>query len=487
MLMIFRSFYAKLSLIFLFLILILGGVTLFITFSAAGHLFDEVEQLLNREYAASIALEIQPLVEEGFFEELIKDAIHYMMVLNPMVEIYLIDSTGEILAYFTHPAESLNRLSIDLSPIRTFVESSGLEPVLGDDPRSSQDKKPFSAAPLRMGNSSGYVYVILRGQSYDKSLEMLRNSYYIKTGFRTFLLAFIIALAVGLSLFFLITRRLRYLHTAVKTFQIGEYNHRVDLGGSDELGDLGRAFNEMAFSIEAGVEKLREAEQQRSDLITNISHDLRSPLTSVRGHLETVLLKDDKISPEERRNFLETSLKSVSSFQKLVEELFELVKLETSQVRPGIEPFQIAELAQDVVLKLKPRAVNSGVSLIIEQPGNLPVFHGDIGLIERLLSNLLENAVTHTPSGGMVKITVEVQDEVIKIVVSDTGSGISSEDLPHIFERFYRGDKSRDRGVPGTGLGLAIAREIVGLHKGSIEVQSPADSGAVFTIYLPMG
>jgi len=486
MISIFRSFYAKLSLIFLFLILALGVGSLAIAFSAAEHLFDEVEQLLNREYARSIALELQPLVEDEFSEKKIKEAIHYMMVLNPMVEIYLLDGEGSILAYFTHPEERLIRKIIDPVPLRAFITSGGRSPVLGDDPRTDSRKKPFSAATLLMGREEGYVYVILRGQSYDRSLEMLRSSYFLRSGLSTFFFALLATLIAGLSLFFVLTRRLTRLSNAVRAFERGEFDFRADTGGKDELGALGRAFNEMAASIESGVEKLHQAEQQRSDLIANISHDLRSPLTSIRGNLETILLKDLDLSDNERRDFLETTLKNVSSFQKLVEELFELAKLESIQVMPESEPFQFAELVQDVVLKLKPRAEDSHIRVSINHPGELPPVRGDIRMMERVITNLMENALSHTPRGGQVLISIILENDRLLMNLTDTGPGIEAEDLPHIFERFYRADKSRNRGAPGTGLGLAIVREIIVLHGGSIQAESPADSGAVFRISLPL-
>ena len=483
----FHSFYARLSVIFFLLIFALGAGSLVIAFTAAGHLFDEVEQLLNSEYSSSIAAELQPLVAGGFSQEGIQDAIHYMMVLNPMVEIYLVGGDGSILAYFTHPEETIRRWSIDLAPVKEFIAREGRVPVLGDDPRTAARRKPFSAAPLRMGEERGYVYVILRGQSYDRSLKSLRSSYYLRTGLSTFLFALLATLLVGLSLFFLLTQRLRQLSTAVRAFEHGELDRRIVLRGSDELGALGRAFNDMAASIEAGVDKLKLTEQQRSDLIASISHDLRSPLTSIRGHLETLLLKGYKLSEAEGRGFLETSLKNVSSFQKLVEELFELAKLETKQVKPARELFQTAELAQDVVLKLKPRADAAEIALVLDHPQELPPLAADIGMLERLLTNLIENALSHTPEGGRVALAIDREDRVLRITVSDTGSGIAADDLPHIFERFYRADKSRGRGSPGSGLGLAIAKEIVELHGGTIEADSPPGSGAVFRIGLPLG
>jgi len=485
MISIFRSFYARLSLIFLLLILILGIVSLTIAFTSSEHLFDEVEQLLNREYAGNIALELKPLVREGLSLDEIKEAIHYMMVLNPMVEIYLLDDKGNILAYFTHPEEKVIRNRVNPGPLRSFIASDGRKAVLGDDPRTESRVKPFSAAPLTMGDRSGYVYVILRGQSYDRSLEMLQNSYYLQSGLSTFFLALLATLLAGLSLFFVLTRRLRSLSTAVAAFEQGRYNYRLEIKGRDEIADLSRGFNEMASSVEKGIEELHRAENQRTELIANISHDLRSPLTSIRGHLETILLKDDKLGGKERQEFLETILRNVSSFQKLVEELFDLARLESRQIVPDLETVMMAELVQDVILKLKSRSDESEIQVEMKIRGDITGVPGDMGLLERVLTNLIENALSHTPAGGKITVGIQSGSGTLTIEVQDTGPGIAPEDLPHIFERFYRADKSRDRRIPGTGLGLAIVKGIMELHGGSVSARNIPGSGALFTLTFP--
>jgi len=483
--MILRSFYARLSLIFLLTIALLGSVSLAIAFNASTHLFDEVEQLLNREYAASIAGELKPLVGDGFSEANIQDAIHYMMVLNPMVEIYLLDHDGTILSYFTHPNETLVRSKIDISPLNRFIGNPVWEPVLGDDPRTEKELKPFSAASLLMGEDSGYVYVILRGQGFDESLNRLKNNYYLQSGLSTFILALTATLIAGFLLFFLLTRRLRLLSLGVKAFEKGRFDHRVVIKGNDELAVLGRAFNEMAKSIEEGIDQLHRAEQQRGDLIANISHDLRSPLTSIRGYLETILAKDATLSEEERREFIEISLKNVSGFQHLVEELFDLAKLEARQIDPQHLTFSLAELTQDVVLKLKPLSIKSGVIMNYHHDQDLHSMVGDIGMIERVLANIIENALSHTPQAGRIDINIAGEAQFLTLTITDTGPGIDPEDLPHIFDRFYRADKSRNRDTSGTGLGLAIAKEIVEVHGGQIHVINPPAGGASFRILLP--
>ena len=479
-----RSFYARISTIFLILIVVLGAGWVAIAFSSARQLFSAVEQVLNREYARSIAAEIQPMVAGGFDAGRVRGAIHYMMVLNPMVEIYLLDDAGKILAYFTGPSDTVVRGSVDLAPVKRFIDSGGEQLILGEDPRGADRAKPFSAAPLSMGDAKGYVYIILGGERYDATLRMIRQSYILRAGVVALLLALLSTLVVGLSLFFLLTRPLRALGDAVRAFERGDRGRRVALRGRDEIAALGRSFNDMAATIEADMEKLTGAERMRKELVANVSHDLRSPLASIQGYLETILLKDGQLTPEERRRFLEISLKNTASLQRLVEELFELVKLDTRQVQVKRERFQIAELAQDAVLKLKPGADAAGVSLTVEGPRNLPLVSGDIGMVERVLTNLIANALRYTPSGGSIQVALSPRDDAVEVSVVDTGSGIGPEDLRHIFDRFYRVDRSRDRSSGGAGLGLAIAREIVELHGSSLSVVSKVNGGTRFRFSL---
>ncbi len=470
----FRTFYARLSAIFLALVLALAAGILAIAFRLAGHLFDEVEQLLNRDYARSIAAELEPLVAGGFASGRIRQAIHYMMVLNPRVEIYILDDGGAVLAYFAPPAESVPRERVDLGPIRSFLSNDRL--ILGEDPRSAR-RKPFSAATIDLGGQTGFVYVILGGERYDRFLGSSRDSYYLRAGLATFLLAIAATLLAGFALFFLLTRRLASLAQAVKAFQRGELDRRLVARGGDELGALGRSFNEMAAGIQAGL-------AERRDMVANISHDLRSPLSSIRGNLETLLLKDGQLEPGARRGFLEAALRNIDGFQKLVEELFELARLESGQARPRLESFHPGELAQDVVLKLRPQAEAAGVRLAVELPAELPLVRGELGLIERLLTNLIENALRFTPAGGSVRVSLAAEGGGTRVSVADTGSGIAPEDLPHVFERFYRADRSRDRSAGGAGLGLAIARQIAELHGSRLEVESSPGRGSRFHFLL---
>ena len=287
-------------------------------------------------------------------------------------------------------------------------------------------------------------------------------------------------------MFFILTNRLRKLSEDVQIFKSGDYSHRVEIKGRDELAQLGSTFNEMAQSIEGGIQKLKEADHQRSQLIANISHDLRSPLTSIRGHLETLLLEENNITESEKREYVEITLRNVAGFQRLVEELLDLARFESGQIIPDKISFSLAELMQDIILKLRGQSDSNYITVKYNPDPSLPFYKGDIGLFERAFTNIIGNAIEHTPKNGIIKVDLSFKNGIYQISVIDSGPGIPLENLSHIFERFYRGDKSRNRKTKSTGLGLAIAKEVVELHDGSIEAKNSAEGGAIFTITLPM-
>jgi len=484
--MIFRSFYARLSILFLLLVFLLGGASLIIAFDASTHLFGEVDQLLNREYAANISGELTAITSENPTSKEIEEAIHYMMVLNPNVEIYLIDAEGHILSYFTGEGKTIKRDHIDVKPLEMFQASKGYDAIKGDDPRTENEKKPFSAAAMQINNEPGWLYVILRGQGFDSSLAMVKSNYYLRSGLSTFLIALLFTLIAGLFLFFILTDRLRKLNEDVQIFKEGKYDHRAEIKGKDELAQLGSTFNEMAKSIEDGILKLKESDHQRSQLIANISHDLRSPLTSIRGYLETLLLEENKISESKKREYVEITLRNVEGFQRLVEELLDLARFESGQIIPEKISFSFAELLQDVVLKMRGQSDVNKITIKYDPDPNFPFYQGDIGLFERAITNIIGNAIEHTPQNGIITVHLSFHDDRYYISVLDSGTGIPSDNLPHIFERFYRVDKSRNRKTQSTGLGLAIAKEVVELHGGLIEAKNSAEGGALFTITLPL-
>lgn len=478
---IFKSFYARLSLVFLLLLLALGTIQILIAVRSSIRFMKEADQKLNLPLAGNMAAELAPFLQDSLTLPAIEDKIHYMMVMNPKVEIYLLNSQGKILAFFADPRKKVRREFIDLQPIRKFVNGDRAELILGDDPRDPASRKPFSAAPLTIGKDlGGFLYIILGGEQYETAAGMVRESFIIRTMIIGLILTVIFTGIAGLILFFVLTRRLKVMTSVVRRFEKGELGLRIPLSSRDEIGQLGHSFNSMADTLANNMEELKRTDNLRRELVANVSHDLRSPLASIRGYLETVIMKEESLSAKDRSDYLNIILNNAVMLGHLVEELFELSKLDAHQIQPKPEKFSLAELVQDVVLKFQPMAEEAGIHLESLMPPQPAMVRADIGLIERALSNLIENALKFTSSEGSVRVVISREDQGFRTTVSDSGPGIPADELPHVFERFYRGDRSRASKAGGTGLGLAIARKILQLHDSDIGVDSQLNAGTQF-------
>jgi signal transduction histidine kinase len=288
------------------------------------------------------------------------------------------------------------------------------------------------------------------------------------------LLAALLSLALGVLVSRLLTAPLARLTRAAQAIAGGDLSQRVSVRGKDEIGELGAAFNEMTAS-------LAEAETLRKNLVADVSHELRTPLSIVQGSLQAIL---EGVYPLEMAQvasiYDETRL-----LTHLVDDLHDLALADAGQLRLEWLPVNVSELAQTAVGQFGPISEAAGVKLELATDGNVPQVTGDADRLAQVLRNLLSNALRHTPSGGEVTLRVRGSEGQAQIQVADTGSGISPEDLPHVFDRFYRGDKSRSRRGGGVGLGLAIARQLIAAHGGEIGVTSSPGQGTTFTISLP--
>lgn len=481
-----NSFYAKLSALFLVLIVGLGIILATFGVRAARQYANEVEQKLNRTLADEMVSRFEPRLRDSIDTEAIEATIQDMTGINRRIEIYLLERDGTLKASFAVPDSEIEQRRVDLGPVRRFMEGGDL-PILGDDPMDAGTKKPFSAAHIEiMGREGCYLYVILGSEQYASVASMVGESYILQTALWGLGLVILLTAGVGLLLFRRLTKRLRAMQDVVADFEEGAFDRRVEVTSHDEIGRLGECFNRMADNLEATMEELRQADRMRRELVANVSHDLRSPIASIQGYLETVHMKDGDLDSEERQRYVKTALKNTKRLNTLVNELFELSKLETKQVEPAIESFPIAELVQDVVMQYEPRAEEQSVILESELPGRRARVEADIGLIERALSNLIDNAIHYTPEGGEVRVRLDNEQDDVCVEVADTGPGIPEDDLPHIFDRFYRVEKSRDRDRGGAGLGLAIAKTILELHDRTLEVESTVGEGTTFRFRLPL-
>jgi signal transduction histidine kinase len=485
----FRSLYSRIALTFAALILLFGGLCGGLDLIAAKNHHQEIIQRLSRGLAEHIA-DHWPLSKGDEFDgKAVAELFHMLMVVNPSIELYLLDSGGTILAYDAPPGR-VRLQQVALSPIQAFLEG-GAFPLKGDNPRNPDRREIFSATPLlRDGRTVGYLYIVLAGDEYQRLADDVWQGHVFQSALWTGAGALLLTLVMGLGLFSAITRRLNALTRTIAAFDDSGFSGTFRLDAAirkspDEIGRLASAFGRMAERIAAQMQQIKSQDELRREMVANVSHDLRTPLTSMQGYLETMLRKSDQLSRSEQQKYLEVAVRQSQRVSHLAQELFELAKLECEEVQPNFERFSVQELIQDVIQKFELSASSKRIRITARFLETIPLIHADIGMIERVLTNLIDNALRHTPEGGQIELALSHEPGGKVVVrVEDNGSGIASEHLPNLFER-----DSPLRAAPrkhaGGGLGLLITKRILELHGSTIEAISARGRGAIFIFSLP--
>ena len=486
------SLYGKLALALFVLLAALGVIYVGLMVASTRLYLQEVNQSLNRELAGSIAAEKRLIRDNQVNRAALTELFDVLMVVNPAIELYLIDADGRIIGHAA-PPERVVRDRVEIEPIRRFIDEDGDLPIFGDDPRDPSRRKIFSAAPLLYeGRTEGFLYVVLAGETYDSFVELYRTSQILRVFVWIGGVSIALALIAGLVSFNWLTRRLRRLAQMMETLRRSDFREAPsdiawpNHSGGDEIDRLGATFEEMSGRIVEQMDALRDADESRRDMVANISHDLRTPLAALQGYIDTLLIKDQALSPEERQRYLEMASKNSMRVGDLIADLFELARLESDQTSAQKEPCALNELVQDVAGKFSLAAEERDIGLRFEIPEHAPFVSADVGLIERALENLIDNALKFTGPGGAISLSVEAKEGAVETRVSDTGRGIPEQHLPRIFDRFHRADDAPEDGRRGTGLGLAIVKRIIDLHGGTLQVASAVGKGTTFRFSLPI-
>lgn len=479
----FSRLFWQVSAIFLSVLIVFAAIALYISVQAARNYSEEVNQKLNRELASNMLDVITPMVKDSINEEALADIMHSMMVINPTVEVYLLDKEGTILSYVV-PEKDVKLKKVSLQPIQKFLNDHNESVIFGNDPRNPGESKIFSAARItENGQLLGYLYIVLASREYVSASHLVIGSYILGLSIRSLIAILIVTALMGLVAFWFLTKKLNVITSGIQKFRSGRYDTRIPVKNKNELDKIGLVFNEMAETIEKNIEELKGVDNLRKELISNVSHDLRTPVASIQGYAETLLLKKDNISNEDRERYLETIVKSSERLKKLVSELFELSKLESKQIKPEMERFVIAELIYDIANKYRIISQKKGISINTVLSKDLPLVEADISLLERALQNLIDNAIKFCEEGDTINIEVNMNEVgKVNVRISDSGQGIQQEDIPHIFERYYKGREHSE----STGLGLAIVKKIVELHHSDIKVFSQPGKGTAFSFQLPV-
>jgi two-component system, OmpR family, sensor kinase len=484
----FKSLFAKLTFSLLLLFILLSVLTISVTFFATDFYQQEVMQKLNGEVANHIVNDTDILQDDRVNHPALRELFHSLMVLNPSLEIYLIDHKGYILA-FSAPPWKVVRLSVDVAPIKQYLSGQSRLPLRGDDPRDLSRSKVFSAASVPFKNKpNGYLYVILGGEEYDSIVEKIKNSYILSSSLLATALGIIVVFFMGVLLFSGLTHRLKKLSITVNEFEKNP-QRKPDFPlfhqQGDEIDQLSSAFQNMALKIHRQLDELKTTDHLRRELVANVSHDLRTPLATLQGYIETLLIKESSLSLQERRDYLQTAIKHCTRLNKLVAELFELARLDACETQPQEEVFNLAELVEDVIQKFSLSGKRKDIKLQADYTSTALFVYADISLITRVLENLLENSLRFVMEGGSITIALLECDQQIQVQVSDDGIGIPEGELALIFDRFYQLDKNRNVENGNSGLGLAIVKRILELHNSMISVSSIPGQQTTFSFSLP--
>lgn len=302
--------------------------------------------------------------------------------------------------------------------------------------------------------------------------------------------ALAIALVFSTAIAATIGASLRAVRDGAARMAAGDLSARVPIGGERELAELSVAFNSMAEQLEQSFARQRELEDARLGLITAVSHDLRTPVASLRVMVEAIVdgVADD---PATIRRYVGAMERETVNLGHLIDDLFEMARLDAGQISLRLQPTPISALIAETIEAMEAQATRQGITLAGHVVGDPAPVLVDPDRIQRVLYNLVQNAIRHTPADGSVTVAAVTLGADVRVDVRDTGEGIAPADLPRVFERFYRGDKARARETAadlpaGSGLGLAIARRLVETHGGRVWVAQPPEGGSVFSFTLPI-
>ncbi len=481
---------AKLSITFLLIIILIGITFIVLSLFFSYKFHEETTQKLNANVAKHLIDEkfknTSPFLEDGSVNEpLFGDIMHNMMAVNRGIEVYLLNEDGAILysVVLNHSNPENPIKKVDLQPVKEFIQHDGNVHILGDDPLNKGQRKIFSAAHYEKDGHQGYIYIVLAGKAYQAVSHSLYSSYIMKLGLGAFVVTIIFAIITGLLSVWFLTKNLRSIIFHVNRFREGDFESRIPNPERSDLSTLALTFNEMADTIVKNIEEIKSVDILRRELVANVSHDLRTPLTVMQGYIETLQIKKDNLNDQENNEYLDIIKKSTRQLAKLVSQLFEYSKLEAKQIKPKKEPFAITDLIYDIQTNYELIAKEKNIELTTQFTDKTPLVFADISLVERALQNLIDNALKFTPEKGRVTILVDHNRENVIIRIKDSGDGISVEDQKYIFERFRQTDSKLKK--TGIGLGLAIVKKIMELHETDIKVISKPNEGSVFEFYLP--
>jgi signal transduction histidine kinase len=450
----FRRIYLVVFLLIALLGILFTGITYLVTTS----FYEASTQLLNKDVASHIARFTSPYGREGFDRRKADSVFYDAMVISPSAEVYFLDTSGRVI-YFHGERGEIRRWQVPMGDIQRYIRSGGQRYISGPDPRDPAHAKIFSAAAVEDATGPmGYIYVVLGNRQYRSVTQMLYSSRVtpVFLGAVLFILSF--SLLVTMLYIQRIRRRFDEMMIVLNKFRTGDFSARFALGGKDELELVMGSFNKMADLLLDNIDRVTSSEKERRDFMVNISHDLRTPLAIARGFAETLALKKGQLSEEEERAYGNLVVGKIRQVEKMVNQLFELSKMESANFETLREPFVFSEVLQEVIQDLRPA------------DGNVPAINcshctdgafvmADISMMERVLQNLVVNALAYTPAAGRIDVMLERVGGVLRFRIENEGAPLPVD----LLDWLNSANTFILRPVR-PAIGLAIVRKILLLH-----------------------
>lgn len=484
----FRTLFARLSAALVVLSLVLSVALVFILQSSHRSFYLEIEQKLHRQLAERLAAEVAD-GGAGALEPAL-EKIRQLATLDPGIAAYGLSNDGTITGS-SRPSAEVRRSRIALAPILRFIEGTAGWPLLAEDPAVERGTTIFSAARIAPATGTHYFYITL-GSPYEGRLALPAGDrpYSLSEAVWLTLANIAAVLAIAVVMVALITRPIRGLRHAMETFDASDFAVRAPYSAAGrfsghEIDRLGEIFDAMAGRIAAQIERLRRSDEARRELYENVSHDLKTPLTSLQGYIQTLLLKNDSLGAEQRQRYLTILNRQAEQLGEMVEQISDLARLETPALRLQLQEIRLADLLDQMLNDVRPQIEAKRIKIDVNPIAPSVRLRVDPGLMARALANVIVNAIQAIPEGGEIRIRVVHEDTKVAVMVGDSGPGLRVKDVERVFVRHYRGSPGRHLASPGMGLGLAITRKIIELHRGAVVASNSDLGGAELRISLP--
>lgn len=470
--------FSRIGFFVFFVITALGVLFVVITYTATSEYYRASTQLLNKDIAEHIAKLSSPFTQEGINKKKADSVFYNTMIFSPNTEVYFLDTAGKVM-YYHAPDSLIKQRQVPLDNIKTYLSDPTHE-IENTDPRDPSTPKIFSAAPVLIGNQRiGYIYVILASREYRNVAEFVFRSRV--GGWATKVFFIIILATVIFSLLYAsrLQRRFNHVVNVLDQFKEGDLNVRFNIGAKDEFFPIADAFNKMVAMLDSNFSRLKLLEDERKTFLANISHDLRTPLAVARGYTETLLM-ENTASRKEQEGHLDMILNKIMQVEKLVLQLFELSKMESVNFTPQKEPFVLSEILQEVIKGAEFQAKKKNIQIICENCEDSTLINADISMMERVLQNLLENAVKYTDDNGHISVSLSREPDKLIILLENSGKLLSGQLLNWINHT----DEDIMSRPKQAGLGLALVKRILQLHRFSLEAGNRNAQVNYFVIYM---